>query len=368
MVVVLNHSILAFWPKYYGLGPALPGGSQTLQGQLYYAFINGPAAVCLFFVLSGYVLTRRYCQTGDTAILMKGAVKRWPRLMGPVFVTVLISYALFYFNLYRFQQAAAVSGSPWLALFGGSFTQSSGPPLTVAVIHWRGALAEGSYLTFFRGDALFDSSLWTMRPEFLGSLLAFGAAPILLQARKASVFATIWLTAIAVLLLHYAEPILEAFPLGVAMAVLLPRGLTVKWYVAWPLLLASLYLMGYPNVPVGAYLHFGSLVIYGMPSTDPMVFGAVLMICTLETFPPLRRLFSGRVPAALGQLSFPVYLLHALVIFSAGSAVYLRHGGIAATATVFAVTLVAALPLVWFNNVWVAQVNACANFLLRQRS
>jgi len=93
--------------------------------------------------------------------------------------------------------------------------------------------------------------------------------------------------------------------------------------------------------------------------------GAALMICTLEMFPPIRRLFSGSVPAALGQLSFPIYLLHVLVICSVGSSVYLHFGASAAIATVFIVTLIAALPLVLFNHWWVARVNACVEFVLR---
>jgi peptidoglycan/LPS O-acetylase OafA/YrhL len=352
-------------PRIYGPGPIPTGGPHSLQGNPAYVFINGAAAVCLFFVLSGYVLTRRYCQTGETGILMKGAVKRWPRLMGPVFVTVMISYTLFYFHLYYFAQAGAKSGSIWLTLFGDSFFRLFASDLTTAAIHFRGALAQGAFLTFFRGDALYDSSLWTMHPEFVGSLIAFGAAPILLEARKSSAYVTIGLAALAVVLLHIAAPNLVAFPIGVAMAVLLPRGAALPPAVAYPLLLVSLYLLGYPGHPAGAYAVFTRLADLGMTGTEPMILGAVLMICTVETFAPLRRLFSGRLPAALGRLSFPVYLLHVLVICSVGSAMYLRFGVPAAFATVFIVTLIAAVPLVLFNEWWVARVNAVTDFALR---
>jgi hypothetical protein len=47
IVVVLNHSILAFLPKYYGLGAIPMGGPQSLQGSLAYVFINGaPRSAC----------------------------------------------------------------------------------------------------------------------------------------------------------------------------------------------------------------------------------------------------------------------------------------------------------------------------------
>lgn len=367
IVVVLNHSIVAFLPQYYGFGPIPVGGPHSLQGTLPYVFINGAGAVCLFFVLSGYVLTRRFCRSGDTRILMTGAVKRWPRLMGPVLVTVLISYSLFYFHLYYFQQAGAKSGSDWLSLFGDAFFRLFHPALSTASIHFHGALAQGLYFVFFRGDALYDSSLWTMRPEFAGSLIAFGAAPILLEARKSSPYVTFGLAAMLVALLHFAEPNLEAFPIGVAMAVLLPRTGRLPHFIAWPIMASSLYLLGYPGHAVGAYAGFGWLAAHGMAMTDPLILGAALMIGTVELFPPIRGAMSGRVPKLLGMFSFPVYLVHVLVICSAGSAMYLRHGAIPAIAVVFLLTPLAAAPLVWFNDLWVARVNQGAAFLLRVR-
>jgi peptidoglycan/LPS O-acetylase OafA/YrhL len=368
IVVVLNHSILAFLPQYYGSGPLPAGGPQSLQGTLQYVFINGAGAVCLFFVLSGYVLTRRFCLTGETRILMKGVVKRWPRLMGPVLATVMLSYSLFYFHLYYFQPAGVKSASDWLSLFGDSFFRMLEPPLTTAAIHFRGALEQGLYFVFFRGDYLYDSSLWTMRPEFAGSLIAFGAAPFLLEARKSSSYLTIGFAAVLVALLHFADPNLEAFPIGVAMAVLLPRGGALPHVLAWPMLLAALYLLGYPGHAVGVYAAFGWLEAQGMKGTEPMVLGAALMIGAVECFPPARRVISGRFAALLGEFSFPIYLVHVLVIFSAGSAIYLRYGTMPAFAAVFLLTPVAALPLVWFNAWWVGRVNVCADALIRPRT
>jgi len=151
------------------------------------------------------------------------------------------------------------------------------------------------------------------------------------------------------------------------MAALLPRNAALPRAIAYPALLLSLYLLGYPGHAMGAYAIFGHLVSLGMPETDPMILGAALMIGLVETFPPVRRLFSGRLPVLLGALSFPVYLLQVLVICSAGSAVYLRAGAIPAIVTVCIVTLAAAVPLVLFNNWWVARVNAGTAFVLRRR-
>jgi peptidoglycan/LPS O-acetylase OafA/YrhL len=365
LIVVLYHCMMGYLPQYSGY---IPGHADNrLQGSVFFIFVNGPAAVCLFFVLSGYVLTRRYCESGDTRILLKGAVKRWPRLAGPVLVTTFISYALFFFHLYDFDKAGIKSGSLWLTEFGNGFAQVHGPYATIQSIHYWNMLLQGAFLTFFRGDWLFDSSLWTMKPELMGSLIAFGIAPVLLEARKSSVWVVLWLVAVAVLVLHFAWPILVAFPIGVAMAVLLPRHYVLRLWLAIPALLLAFYLLGYSGAVSGEYKIFGYLTAYGLPDVYPQIAGAAVLIILIETLPSLRSVFSGKISAFLGDLSFPIYLVHALIICSAGSFVYLRFGALPAITSVFLVSILASLPLMRFNHWWIVQVNAVTGILLRPR-
>jgi peptidoglycan/LPS O-acetylase OafA/YrhL len=66
-----------------------PGFEHSVNGTPFYTLFNGPAAVILFFVLSGFVLSRRPIKTGDIFDVTGGAIKRWPRLAGPVVVSAL---------------------------------------------------------------------------------------------------------------------------------------------------------------------------------------------------------------------------------------------------------------------------------------
>jgi peptidoglycan/LPS O-acetylase OafA/YrhL len=365
LVVVLNHSILGFLPQYYGLVPSL--ASDNLQGSVLFVFFNGSAAVSLFFVLSGYILTRRYFASGDASNLMRGAVKRWPRLMGPVFVTTFVSYLLFYFHLYHFVEAGTKSGSHWLLLFADGYTRLFRPDATIHDIHFWTMLEQGTYGTFLREDSLFDSSLWTMHPELVGSFIAFGFAPLLFEARKSSVWAVLWLVFTALVILHYVWVYVAAFPLGVGMAALLPRDYKLRPVIAVPAILLALYLLGYPGSPIGIYRVFAWGAAQGMPYLYPQNAGAAILIGVIEVFPPIRRVFSGKISAFLGELSFPIYLLHVLVICSAGSVVYLHFGAIPAIISVFAISVLVSLPLIKFNNWWIAKVNRTAETLLRPR-
>ena len=361
----MNHAVLGFLPQRVGLVPSLV--NERLQGKLYFICMNGAAAVCLFFVLSAYVLTRRYFASGDTSILVRGAVKRWPRLMGPIFVTVMVSYLLFYFHLYHYAEAGARSQSQWLTQFGNAFVRVFAPNATVQSIHFRTALQQGTYGVLFRGDWLFDGSFWTMRPELLGSFIAFGAAPLLLHSRRYPIFITLWLLFVLALCLNFTWPIMAAFPVGVGLAALLPHGVTLRRRHAYPALLVAVYLLGYPSTALGAYRIFAVLADNGMSYAYPQIVGAAILIAVIETFPPLRRLFSGSFCAFLGDLSFPVYLLHCLVICSIGSWIYIRLGAVPAIISVFAIAIPVSVPLMLFNDWWVARVNQVTQRLMRPR-
>jgi peptidoglycan/LPS O-acetylase OafA/YrhL len=78
IVVLLNHLLQAFFPRLDGL--TFPDERIALFGTPLFAFVNGTAAVVLFFVLSGFVLTVRAFQSRSSVPLIVGAVRRWPRL------------------------------------------------------------------------------------------------------------------------------------------------------------------------------------------------------------------------------------------------------------------------------------------------
>jgi peptidoglycan/LPS O-acetylase OafA/YrhL len=354
LVVVVWHVCYAFFPHYH---PDF--AAQSLQGSPLFVFMNGPAALTLFFVLSGYVLTRRYFEFGDNRILLRSAVKRWPRLMGPVLLVVLASYVLFKLDLYRFGQAGAISGSWWLIKFGYAYDLK--PP-----IEFWDALRQGAFLTFFRGDFYYDSSLWTMQPEFIGSFIVFGFAPILFAARKLSLTLSIGLIGTASVFADYASLnhlSLIAFPVGVGLAALVSRESAIPSGIAYPAVLLALYCLGFSGADSGIY----AVLNYTIFRTHPYyvhVIGAAILIAVVETFTPISRLFSGRISKFLGDLSFPIYLVHVLVICSLGSAIYLWADAFSAAFAAFIFSILASLPIMAFNKWWITHVNATTNRVL----
>ncbi|MGC2776890.1 MAG: acyltransferase family protein, partial [Bradyrhizobium sp.] len=139
VVVFMGHLLLALFDAFW--------------------IFNGRAAVCIFFVLSGFVLA----DLVDRSTMSPPAqvLRRYVRLVGPMLLTSAFAWALLAVGAYRNVEAATVTGSRWLALwyqFEPSFIK----------MVW-----ESVYGVFVTGASAYNSNLWTMRPELIGSLFVF---------------------------------------------------------------------------------------------------------------------------------------------------------------------------------------------------
>ena len=361
--------VVVFWHITLGLAPARSGLFTTmdpeaaLDGEIWFGLLNGPAAVTFFFVLSGFVLTRRSFVEQSAARVPQGMLKRWPRLAGPVTISCMFSWVLARVHAYRYAQAAAATGSPWLA----AFASSPHPPGTQAS-PWD-ALYQGAYSTFFEGASDFDSSLWTMRFEFTGSFIAFGLA---LACAGASRLLKSGLVAVALLLAGEADARYAAFVLGAGLAAFLPaRTMPIPGWITAASLCLVLYLAGYMGHAAG---HFGWLCRRLGHANPVCVHGMAsgLAIILVESQPGLHRRLCGRLAGWLGRLSFPLYLLHIPVFCSLGCLVYLWVGPeralyakTAAALTTLLATMALSLPLARFDVWWTWQVSRAAKRLSR---
>ncbi len=353
LVVVFWHLLLAFDPERSGALPQFPHALSWI-GCPWFGLVNGPAAVGFFFVLSGYVLTRRSLQANDPASLARGAVKRWPRLAGTVGLTCLICWSLFPLGLYRNEQAGALTHSFWLSHFG---VGRLGPTLVPNV--WD-ALWQGVYFTFITGAATYNSNLWTMRLEFAGSFVAFGLALALLHLPSRGARTVLLVTACVAC--FGIDPWLVPFPLGVTLAsVAASRRRPALPLWSLPVLVATAYAAACysANSALGRW----SLDQFGFVMPEALVYGVGgTLALAAAAFPAGRRVLSGRLARLLGRLSFPIYLLHLPILMSAGCFAFLQAGadtlGIAAAIVVtLSVTLLGAGPLAYVDAWWARVVD-----------
>jgi peptidoglycan/LPS O-acetylase OafA/YrhL len=205
-----------------------------------------------------------------------------------------------------------------------------------------------------------------MHIEFIGSLIVFGMAPLLLEAKKIAKWAVIFLSGCVILVANSGMPSLVAFPVGITIAVLLPQHRKIPKIFVYGLLVAAIYLLGYSGKCIGVYSALKVFYLNDRYVSYPAVAGSAILICLFELSDSLKNMFSGPNSRWLGEFSFPIYLLHALLIFSLGSAVYIRYGTVAAFASVFIATPIASFPLLLFDRAWVSMVNHATTRLINR--
>nr|DAE48845.1 MAG TPA: acyltransferase family protein [Caudoviricetes sp.] len=339
LIVVVYHSILAFHPAF--VGRYIDDPSVSIAGTPLFSFINGTAAVAFFFTLSGFVLVYRAIDNQNVAPINRNLMRRWPRLAMPVVAVTVTSWLLFQFNAYSYVEAGNISQSGWLRDFGSSPAIPIDKPLSDAAM-------EGLFFTFFRGDYNYVTALWTMHYEFIGSFIVFGLAYFII-AVKADRALSLYAIGVVTVLASIISPWYLCFTLGVVIA-LFQRNVKENPPFKAFAIIASIYLMGYFN-PIGWYWYLGGVhhvYVYAVAST-----------LLIWAFLPSRvDGWLARLFAMLGELSFPIYLAHMLVITSVGSWLFVRshemgwHSVLIAVSVTVLLSIVASIPLIYLNRFW----------------
>lgn len=288
---------------------------------------NGHFAVAVFFALSGFVLAASAPRNLREAPLM--IALRYLRLAVPALASSVLAWAW----LVGFPDAArevqALTGSPW---FRWTY-QSPIPPLSQAI--WEGGVG-----VFLNGTTRFNNPLWTMQAEFIGSLLIYGSYGLLRGAARPAAMAL----GIPIFF-ALGLPSLAAF-CGGALVFEGRNRLRDRATAGALLGLAGLTLGApYPGHAAGD----GAIatVLSWLGADGPRQVGAVLLLVALLITPPARRFFESGPPQRLGELSFPLYLVHVPLIVAPACYLYATFGPLApaALAGLFALTCLATLAL-----------------------
>ncbi len=312
LIVMAWHFMMAFYWK------TVFEPSYGFLGSPFYFLIHGPSVVSIFFVLSGYVLTKKYFETNEGRILSSGALKRYFRLLPIPFISIMASWALFHFGLYSYKPAGDITGSPWLANFANGISPSFSPTFGAAFL-------QGSYITFFTGDSSFNPLLWTIHVELIGSFIAFGLAGIIAGVHG-RVIAVVIAALTAAIVAHYFNFWFVPFIPGVLLAYYANNLKGMKLITAFILIVLGLLIIGFRE-PIGFYSFMKFIGDYNgdMFRTYFATFGSCLIMASIIGCEKLKQSMQGKISHWLGRLSFPFYAVHILILCSLASWVFVHY-------------------------------------------
>ncbi len=311
-VVVVHHFSLAFLPSIVftdAIASPHYGWERLINASPLYLLFDGNFAVSVFFVLSGYVLTRKLIDSYDGRAALRAMVRRYFRLTPPIAVAIFLSYALLNFGLFPTARVASITGSTmWLATLW-----NFAPSFSVA-------FATSFYLVYSQVSS-YITVLWSLHFEFLGSFLSIGASSI---SRRPVIR---WLGYFA-LLLFTIRSYFGAMVLGTVLAEfssIMDNRLTNSGTSNVSLALdRSALVVFFVGLYLGLFPQFGSphattfllRSIQGVGIVALHSIGALAVVGGLRYSCRLREFFSRDFFKELGRTSFGVYLIHAIVLGS----------------------------------------------------
>lgn len=339
LIVVIHHYVLAFFPAMFSGNPSemhLGNVETYLAGSPLGIFYAGNFAICIFFVISGFVLSYKFFKTFDRKVVLSAAIRRYFRLAIPIFATVFLAYLCMKFGFFFNKEVSQISFSSWW--FAGQWG------FETSFLHM---LKSAFYGVFFTYDASYNTALWMMTYEFFGSFMVFG---LLALTGKLKLRWIIYILAGAILLNTYYF----GFILGMALSdIYANREIWLKkiskWYIALALLALGLFLGTYPfgkdvSLTVYKFLNWGIFANYGQLWH---IVGAFFVIVSAFIWAPILNFLSRKIFTFLGNISFSVYLLHALVLGSFSSFLFLKLSPYLSYGPDFALTFLISIPIIF---------------------
>lgn len=317
MMVLLHHFSLAFYISHYNREPAT---LHTNGIEIWYykniisVLTNGNFAVCIFFVLSGLVLSRKYFETNKYEVLVSAASRRFLRLYIPVAFSLIIAYIVLQAGLMYNRATAEITlsrywlNSLWdISDINAAFTKSL------------------LYSVMFQGDAACNTAVWTMQIEFFGSLMVYALLALTHQTKNK----TIPILALCIFLISINAFYQFAFIVGICFNYLEQR----KRNIPQPLkaiLVAVLFALGLLFGSYPTHDNIQGMIFEKFPFVMLLyrywfhTAGACMLVASIVMSERLQSFFSLRMFRFLGNISFSLYLLHPIILVSAGCFTFLK--------------------------------------------
>lgn len=305
-MVLLAHLMISVYPAVVTFLPReMHAPFEVTVGLSPFAVLwTGNFGVCIFFVLSGYVLSD-FCQR-TTLSFPAQLARRYCRLAFPMLLTSTLAWALLHAGLYNnLIVSKEITHSGWL----GAWYNFDPQVLKM--------LRESLVNAFVRAHAKYNCNLWSMHYELIGSAYVF-ALFTLLKNRYLRSLALTWFMAVNYqgyyLLFAWGVLLYDFQPeINLGLQRLLPFKALRRIYVLVGLLMA-LYLGGVPDVQPGMTAPWHAWLSKTLSVLQWHMLGSMLLVMLLLQSIVMQKALGSSLGRFLGKISFVLYLIQVPII------------------------------------------------------
>lgn len=316
--IVLHHFILGYYPAAYhgtdGFSHFSSGIDIAFSQSPFAVFTIGDFWVTIFCMISGIVIANQVWKMREDKQFSKALLKRYPRLVLPVFFVSVIVFLMLQIGLFYNVQASSMTHSEWLSMF--YLDKSSVPELFL----------DSFVDTWFVGMRLvYSNAFWMLNDLFAGSFLAYILAYMGKELKKRMalvyIFVSILYLSINSRMADFALGVLAAF-LFIMIKDSMAEKKKIYLAIGIVLLIVGLLLGAYPVAvePTNGYrflsvienIYAGRLVAYRFYHK----IAAFCLLMGIEMVSGVKKVLAVKPCLFLGQISYSVYLIHIPVLFS----------------------------------------------------
>jgi peptidoglycan/LPS O-acetylase OafA/YrhL len=313
LIVIIVHYLAAFYPyTIFGTQGAYQQHT-NLENIVFFPpfgiIVSGHFAICLFFILSGYVLSYRYLgEPNQVRKLVAAIIKRPIRLGGLVWFSIIVGSLLWYFGLFGNTYVSDLTSSkPWFSNFWkGDFDFSK-------------LLVNLSTSSFSRGN-IYNPPLWTIKIELYGSIMVYLFLLLFGQLKFRLLISIL-------LVIAFYDSLYQGFWIGLAIAETVKHHKLIMSFISktmnyYLFLIIFIYLSSYPNYVSHDFL---AGTIYAILPDDKGFGGGYPMLSALLIFTlvisgeALKKHLNHPVFQFFGEISYGLYVMHFLVLGSISS-------------------------------------------------
>lgn len=317
-IVVITHYLGAFYPF------ALFGNDglyqQRSSWEIFFSLpplsliSSGNFAVCMFFVLSGYVLSYKYLGENDNEISIIGDIIKRPfRLGGIVLFSTIFSSILWENNLFFNTEASQITSSiPWFYKYWNSSITLN-------------AITRDMTTSFFLSANKYNPPLWTIRVELIGSIFVY-AFLFFFATNKYRALAT------AFCIYYFKGNLIQGFFFGIALADIKKHysnnfEVLTKKYLLVSFLLLGLLFSSYPahtSSDIVRLTFYGKLPKLTYIGGGYSMLGAIFLFFSIDHIKAIQTLLSHKYLVFLGRISYAMYAVHYIILGSFSSWLFIK--------------------------------------------